>query len=182
MIKKDSEEFGCIIFLIVIVGITAIGLLSGLVFGDVEHRSSEVFNEGIDKLKVGLLVLVLVFLYFLFKGKIRDQNEEINMQTKRKKSTEIIKKKHVQEKEHKPRELNPERKITQQDITKAKAIISREDVEAGKKITFEDFVVDSIERNGNKKTEDIYNGLVKIFELAGRDISTSDAIFNKYFD
>lgn len=81
----------------------------------------------------------------------------------------------------KTRDLNEDRLVDDIDINKAKSIVSRKDEDYGKHLTLEDFIIDSIERNGLKKTKEIFNGLVKIFELAGRDISNKEQIYNHYF-
>ncbi|KJD33979.1 hypothetical protein PK35_04380 [Tamlana nanhaiensis] len=72
--------------------------------------------------------------------------------------------------------------VTHNDIIVAKEIIRIREETLGKRLDFEAFVIDTINLKGKDIADEIYLGLVKIFEVAGRNISSStDVLYNRLF-
>lgn len=63
------------------------------------------------------------------------------------------------------------------DMFVAKEIIRIRESVLGKPLDFEAFVIDTINFKSKDIADEIYLGLIKIFEVAGKDISMSTATF-----
>ena len=74
------------------------------------------------------------------------------------------------------------KQLIEKDMTRAKSIVALKDEEYGKQISLRDFIVDSLNTNGESVTKRKYGILVKIIELSGRDISHSYDIYREIFD
>lgn len=72
--------------------------------------------------------------------------------------------------------------VTEEHIEKAKNFVDKKSQQLGKDVTIEDIVIDSIKRNGYKETEAVFNGIVNAMELAGKDITNSEKIYDKFFE
>ncbi|GAA4237592.1 hypothetical protein GCM10022291_24770 [Postechiella marina] len=72
--------------------------------------------------------------------------------------------------------------VNQNDIIAAKEILRmREDI-SGRKLDFEGFVLETINFKDKYVTKEIYLGLIKIYETAGRDITISTTtLYNRLF-
>ncbi|NDI98729.1 hypothetical protein GWA97_06545 [Flavobacterium sp. LaA7.5] len=69
--------------------------------------------------------------------------------------------------------------VQNSDVFAAKEIIQRS-VKPGIAPNFEDFILYTIKNKGKELTEEIYPGLLKMFEVAGYDVSKAETVYHKH--
>ena len=132
---------------------------------DFGYTSEMQYNNAIDEIEKSIKYSTLERIYY--ESELPDQlKNEISLR--------------IKTKEHLAYLAN--KGITENDISSARNIIShREDI-IGTSLNLKSFVEDYIQQKGKVLTEEIFLGLVKIFQVAGRDISTSDKVYAELFE
>ncbi len=133
-------------------------------FCDAGFTSEKQFNDAIDEIEKGIKYSPLERIYY--ETQLPDQlKNEVGLRVKTKEYLNYLSTKGVSEK----------------DIQSAKGIIALRENILCTQLDLESFVEDYINKKGKYIAEEIYLGLVKIFELSGRDISKSKEVYNKLF-
>lgn len=132
---------------------------------DFGYTSEMQYNNAIDEIEKSIKYSPLERIYY--ESELPDQlKNEISLR--------------IKTKEHLAYLAN--KGITENDISSARNIISQREDIIGTALNLKSFVEDYIQQKGKVLTEEIFLGLVKIFQVAGRDISTSDKVYTELFE
>jgi hypothetical protein len=71
--------------------------------------------------------------------------------------------------------------VPQEKIDKAKTLVARKERYSHGFYNFEEAMFYSIEEVGYEEAHDIYNGMVAVFNNVGKDTSSADLLYEKYF-
>lgn len=128
------------------------------------YTSESQFNDAIDEIVKSAKYSPLERIYY--EAQLPDQlKNEVSLRIKTKEHLNYL----------------DSKGITQNDINAAKEIIRLREGVLGVSLNFKSFVLDTINQKGRYITEEIYIGLVKIFELSGGDVSNSNEIYIELF-
>lgn len=131
---------------------------------DSGYTSESQFNDAIDEIEKSVKYSPIERIYY--ETQLPDQlKKEVSLRIKTQEHLTYLQSKG----------------ISQSDINSAKDIIRLREEVLGVELNFKSFVLDVINQKGKHITEEIYLGLIKIFELSGGDVNNSKAIYNELF-
>ena len=134
-------------------------------FQDYGYTSISQYNEAIDEIVKSVKYSPLERIYY--EAQPPDQlKNEVSLRNKTQEHLRYIESKGV----------------TQNDINVAKEIIRAREEVLGVGLDLKSFVLDTINQKGKSVTEEIFLGLVRIFELAGGDVADSEKVYIELFN
>ncbi|MBV7270162.1 hypothetical protein [Winogradskyella luteola] len=129
------------------------------------YTSITQFNDAVDEIEKNIKYSPLERIYY--ESKLPDQiKNEVSLRVKTKEHLTYLARKG----------------ITQNDISSAKNIISQREEAIGTTLNLKSFTEDYIQQKGKVIAKEIFLGLVKIFEVAGRDVRASDEVYKELFE
>lgn len=126
------------------------------------YTSIEDFNDAVNEIVKDAKYSPLERIYY--ESQLTDQiHDQVHLKQRVKEHLDYLERKGIQN----------------SDVFAAKEIIQRS-VKPGIAPNFEDFILYTIKNKGKELTEEIYPGLLKMFEVTGYDLSNAETVYHKH--